>query len=249
MPNGGELWLRARNATDDEKDGLAGAPGRKFVLISVADDGSGIDPAIAARVFEPFFTTKPVGKGTGLGLSQVLGFCVQAGGTARVASTPGVGTTVSLLLPALEADESAAAAVRPDAAAGHTVPPGACILLVEDNEELAQLTAALLQTHGLQIVRAANAAEALQLLRAPHRIDLVLSDVVMPGEMDGLALARQLHRDQPQLPVVLVSGYSDSAAIATEFKVLRKPCAEDELVRTLAAALSGQRLARAPSVA
>jgi signal transduction histidine kinase/ActR/RegA family two-component response regulator len=247
MPSGGELWLRARNASQEECEGLAGPAGRRYVLISVDDDGSGIDPAIAARVFEPFFTTKPVGKGTGLGLSQVLGFCVQAGGTARLASTPGVGTTVSLLLPAAEHDELPVLQHAEADTAADAVLAGARILLVEDNEELAHLTAALLQAHGLQVLRAGNAAQALQMLQPPHEVDLMLSDVVMPGEMDGVALARQLQREQPQLPVVLVSGYSDVAAQATEFKVLRKPCAEDELVRALSAALAGKRRAALPS--
>jgi signal transduction histidine kinase/ActR/RegA family two-component response regulator len=241
MPSGGQLWLRARNATGQEIEGLSVHPGRDYVLVTVEDDGSGIDPAVSARVFEPFFTTKPVGKGTGLGLSQVLGFCMQSGGTARLASTPGAGTTVSLLLPAADGD------AMPDPGFGATVTAatptlaGARVLLVEDNEELASLTAALLQAHGLLVTRAATAAQALQTLTPPHEVDLVLSDVVMPGEMDGLMLARRLQREQPDLPVVLISGYSDAAARAAEFKVLRKPCAEDQLIHALAVALAGKR--------
>jgi signal transduction histidine kinase/ActR/RegA family two-component response regulator len=241
MPSGGELRLRARNATRDEAEGLPGERERAYVLITVGDDGIGIEPAAAMRVFEPFFTTKPVGKGTGLGLSQVLGFCVQAGGTARLASTPGLGTTVSLLLPAADGCGTSSPDLLELAAAGVATLAGAHVLLVEDNEELANVTAALLQSHGLQVRRAADAAHALQLLAPPHDFDLVLSDVVMPGEMDGLMLARQLRREQPALPLVLVSGYSDSALAAADFKVLRKPCAEGELLQALAQAVGRSR--------
>jgi signal transduction histidine kinase/ActR/RegA family two-component response regulator len=241
MPKGGGLRLHARNATADEIEGLAGEPSTDFVLITVADDGSGIEPAVAARAFEPFFTTKPVGKGTGLGLSQVLGFCVQAGGTARLAGTPGLGTTASLLLPAAPRGGTVRrepASTDPAAAAALA---GARVLLIEDNEELARITAALLQAHGLQVQRAAHAAEALQRLSPPHDFELVLSDVIMPGEMDGVMLARRLQQEQPKLPVVLVSGYSDVAAQAADFKLLRKPCTEDQLLQALAQAIGPRR--------
>jgi signal transduction histidine kinase/ActR/RegA family two-component response regulator len=242
MPSGGELRLRARNATLEETEGLAGYPQRDYVLITVGDDGHGIEPAVASRVFEPFFTTKPVGKGTGLGLSQVMGFCVQAGGSARLASTPGLGTTVSLLLPATRRGSGAQKRERePTQAPAKALLTGARLLLVEDNDALAQVTAALLQAHGMQVRRAAHAAEALQHLALPHDVDVVLSDVIMPGEIDGLMLARQLRRQQPALPVVLVSGYSETAAQALDFKVLRKPCTEDELLQALVEALAATR--------
>jgi len=242
MPSGGELRLHARNATLEETEGLAGHPRRDYVLITVGDDGHGIEPAVAARVFEPFFTTKPVGKGTGLGLSQVLGFCVQAGGTARLDSTPGLGTTVSMLLPAsrrASGEPLPSPEMTQDAARATLA--GARLLLVDDNEALAQVTAALLQGHGMRVQRAAHAAEALQHLAPPHDFDLVLSDVIMPGEIDGLMLARQLRREQPTLPVVLVSGYSDTATLALDVKVLRKPCTEDELLQALVQALAPHR--------
>lgn len=111
------------------------------------------------------------------------------------------------------------------------------VLLVEDNVELAQLTVALLRANGLQPRHVSDAAQALQLLALPHAFDLVLSDVVMPGELDGIALAQRLRREQPGLPVVLLSGYYDSAARAAEFTVLRKPCSESDLLRALARAL------------
>ena len=235
MPTGGELRLRARNADSDEVQGLAGPAARGYVMLSVADDGSGMEPAVAARAFEPFHTTKPVGQGTGLGLSQVLGFCTQAGGTARLASTPGLGTTVVMLLPAAAADAVPGAAPAGAGAARNF--DGVRVLVVEDNEELARITVALLRARGFAVQHAADAAQALRQLQPPHAIQLVLSDVVMPGEVDGLMLARRLRREQPGLAVVLVSGYSDAAAAATDFEVLRKPCAEAELLQALARAL------------
>ncbi len=234
MPSGGELRLRAGNAGPEDIEGM---PPRRFVLITFSDDGEGMEPELAARVFEPFFTTKATGKGTGLGLSQVHGFCVQAGGAARLASTPGLGTTVSLLLPASDddsVDSLAAAAPAPGI-------QGARVLLVEDNIELGDVTAALLQAHGAQVQRAADAAEALRRVHAGAAFDVVLSDVVMPGAMDGLALARQLHREQPGLPVVLISGFVASEAAVRDFVVLHKPCPQQELLAALHAAITTPR--------
>lgn len=243
LPAGGELRLAARNggAEDD-----VGAPGTmsttRWVLVTASDDGVGIAPELLPRVFEPFFTTKALGRGTGLGLSQVHGFCIQSGGLARVDSTPGIGTTVSLLLPAAEPLDTLAA-TAPAAGAGAlplpattlTTPPattlqGMRVLLVEDNYELAGTTTALLQSHGAAVQHAGDAAEALRLLAA-QAVDVVLSDVMMPGEMNGLALARLLRERDPALAVVLISGYSDSAG--SEFTVLRKPCPAHELLAAL----------------
>jgi signal transduction histidine kinase/ActR/RegA family two-component response regulator len=256
MPRGGEVLLHARNAAPDELDDLpeqqaAGAsPGKAsrgvadgWVLITFDDSGCGIDEEAARHAFEPFFTTKAVGKGTGLGLAQVRGFCVQAGGTARLASTPGLGTTVSLLLPASRVAEPAA---DPPSLAGPPVATGLSaalqgkrLLLVEDNEELSVVTAALLASFGAQVLRVPGADEALA-AAAGQVFDVVLSDVVMPGSMDGLALARELRQRWPQLPVLLVSGYSSalSAAQASagsdgDFEVLAKPFAPDALLAAL----------------
>jgi signal transduction histidine kinase len=242
MPKGGALRLRARNAAREETEGLSGHPERAYVLVTVGDDGSGIEPEVVAHAFEPFYTTKPIGKGSGLGLSQVLGFCVQAGGTARLASTPGLGTTVSLVLPATTREEAPTPSASPGTdARAQAAMAGTTVLLVEDNEELAQLTLVLLQLNGFKVRRAADAAQALRLLAVPHDVDLVLSDIVMPGAMDGLMLAQQLRRDQPALPVVLVSGYSKAAAPTGDFVVLRKPYTEDALLNALSRALGGSR--------
>ena len=161
MPDGGQLRVQARNARPDETEGLP--PGR-HVLVAVTDTGVGMDETLAAQVFEPFFTTKGVGQGTGLGLSQVHGFCSQAGGTARMASTPGLGSTVTLVLPACPPAAAALAAPRgadaavPGAAAaglpGRGALAGVSMLLVEDSDELAEVTALLLQSYGCAVQRA-----------------------------------------------------------------------------------------------
>ena len=245
MPTGGELRISACNAQAEDVEDLEGAPLRRYVLILVSDDGTGIAPELAALVFEPFFTTKPVGKGTGLGLSQVLGFCVQAGGTARLASTPGVGTAVSLLLPMGEDDVPAEMPTSQDPGSQKAVPApaiaGARVLLVEDNEELSLVTEALLRLHGAQVTRCAQATEALQVLAAgPAGFDVVLSDVVMPGKMNGLSLARYLEKQYPTLPVVLISAYN-TAASTSGFPVLRKPCTPAELLAALQNAMTAPR--------
>ncbi|MBL8303929.1 MAG: response regulator, partial [Ideonella sp.] len=246
MPSGGHLWLGARNA---ERDEVADLPPGDHVLITITDDGHGIDEALAERVFEPFFTTKPMGKGTGLGLSQVHGFCVQAGGTARLASTPGLGTTVTLVLPARDTPAAAPAGVPAEAAGDTAGLAGKRVLLVEDNEELADVTAALLGTYGSEVRRAASPREALAHLEAGPAFDVVLSDIVMPGDMDGIALARQLRTQRPELPVVLISGYSEALQQAREFTVLRKPTTPQQLVTTLRTALAAPRASGATPVA
>jgi signal transduction histidine kinase len=238
MPDGGRLQVQARNAAADETEGLS--PGR-YVLIAVTDTGCGMDDELAAQVFEPFVTTKGLGQGTGLGLSQVHGFCVQAGGTARMTSAPGQGSTVTLVLPACAV---------PPAATGQGEAPGAGapgagllqdvnVLLVEDSEELAEVTVLLLQSYGCRVRRARHVDDALAQVAADASLQLVLSDVVMPGGRDGVDLARLLRRSHPQLPVVLISGYSAALTGLTGFTVLRKPVGAAQLVATLAAALRG----------
>ena len=228
MPLGGHLTLQARRAHDDEVPDL---PAGDYVLITLSDDGLGIDDDVAGQVFEPFFTTKEVGQGTGLSLAQVMGFCKQAGGTARLTSTEGLGTTVSLLLPARD---EPAAIVAPVALNGHAPSiDGTRLLLVEDNDDLADMTAVLLTRLGCEVQRATDSQAALRLIADEPAFDVVLSDIKMPGGMDGLGLARVLRDHCPDLPVVLISGYAAPALADEDFVVLAKPCPPSTLVAAL----------------
>ncbi|HEY2480970.1 MAG TPA: MASE1 domain-containing protein, partial [Caulobacteraceae bacterium] len=233
MPDGGRLRISARNLAGQE-GGLSG----DFVEISLADTGVGMTPEVLEKAFDPFFSTKSELQGTGLGLSQVHGFATQSGGEVSAESQPGEGCTVTLRLPRAAGPAPAPLALvqRPAEA---SPPAGGSVLLVEDNPNVAETTAALLEALGYRVVHEANATDALDRLDAGERIDVVLSDVVMPGPLNGAGLARRL-RDR--LPVVLVTGYSDDAADADRAAValLHKPFDAKSLASALAGALAGR---------
>ncbi len=232
LPNGGQVGMKARMAEATE---TAKLPPGSYAVVAFSDTGEGIADSAIEHVFEPFFTTKASGKGSGLGLSQVLGFCTQAGGTALVSSTPGSGTAVLLILPAADpAKEHDPEPPKPDLSADTT---GKRLLLVEDNAELGDATMALLESYGFNVSRATGAEPALAMLQPGHGIDIVLSDVLMPGSMDGLAMARLLREQEPALPVVLISGYSSALTQAHDFIVLQKPSTPSELMGALKWAL------------
>lgn len=234
----GQVWVLAAPATAPDVEGL---PEGAYAVISMRDSGSGMDEAVTKRVFEPFFSTKGVHQATGLGLSQVYGFCLQAHGRARIASTPGVGTTVTLVLPAhaggLEESSAAPSTSKRSLA-------GTRILLIEDNEELLTTTSALLDAYGCEIVCGTSAEDALRLIDQPPGFDAVLSDVLMPGAMDGIALAQHLRQKLPQLPVVLVSAHRGDAPIPEGVPLIHKPCSPAVLVAALEDAMADQRSAR-----
>jgi len=220
MPEGGTITLQARNVVL-KPGSAAGALDGDFVAIAVIDSGMGIAPELLARVFEPFFTTKPVGKGTGLGLSQVHGFANQSGGAVTVTSEPGKGTAVTIYLPRSNVETPAQSMA--DIQAGSDATQGT-VLLVEDSREVADVTSALLEQLGYRVVRAENAAEALRHLQQGISFDLVFSDIVMPGAVDGLGLAEICRERFPTIPVLLASGFSDAAQAADgRFDILRKP--------------------------
>ncbi|MGQ9368659.1 ATP-binding protein [Azospirillum sp. ST 5-10] len=222
MPDGGTLRIAVRNVTlDGGLDAPAGLAG-DFVVLSVSDTGSGIDPAVRDRVFDPFFTTKEVGKGTGLGLSQVFGFASQSGGTVTLDSTVGAGTTVALYLPRSgKAPGQRSSPVPPPAPEGR----GRRILLVEDSPEIGRTTTTLLEGFGYSVTLVDNARAALDTLTANGRFDFILSDIVMPGDINGLDLARSVRERYPDLPMMLTTGYSSAASTAVEegFLLLHKP--------------------------
>jgi PAS domain S-box-containing protein len=222
MTGGGVIVISAHN---DKRGGEVGAG---HVAIAVQDTGTGIAPDILSKIFDPFFTTKPIGKGTGLGLSQVHGFTHQAGGTVKVASELGKGTRITILLPRKEAGPAAEDTDTVEAAGSGTV------LLVEDNPEVASVSAGLLEQLGYTVRRVANAEAALREIELDG-VDLVFSDIVMPGKMDGLGLARHLKATKPGLPILLASGYSDAAlSVRGDFPILRKPYEIHELSQAIA---------------
>jgi signal transduction histidine kinase/CheY-like chemotaxis protein len=230
MPDGGELRLSVqnelltRNAKVEQLEG-------EFVSLAWSDTGSGIAAEHLAKVFEPFFTTKPVGKGTGLGLSQVYGFARQSGGAVTVASTAGHGTTITLYLPRSYAALSAAS--RTSDAALNSSARG-IVLIVEDNSEVAEITGGLMEHLGYRALFARSAADALQCLQREEKIDLILSDIVMPGAMNGIELAAEVRRRRPDLPVLLTSGYSEAARAAeNRYTILRKPFDLSDLIKAL----------------
>jgi signal transduction histidine kinase/CheY-like chemotaxis protein len=239
MAGGGTLRIDAANAAAGAARGIDGT----FVCISVQDSGSGVAPQLLERVFEPFFTTKQVGKGTGLGLSQVYGFCTRAGGTVTFDSRVGEGSTVCLYFPVARPEQAPALSAAP---ASRVAPvaapaevqalPGVRVLLVEDNPELAYTTAGLLQSLGCEVRQLDNADLALELLRTEAaRFDIVVSDIVVGGAIDGIELAKRVKSDHPALPIVLMSGYSDSLdrAAALGVTVLTKPCSPDALLAAI----------------
>jgi PAS domain S-box-containing protein len=219
MPDGGTFTISARNVAAGE--GRAGQPATDHVVIAFTDTGAGIPQDVLKKIFDPFFTTKAVGKGTGLGLAQVYGFAHQSGGTVSVASEVGRGSTISLYLARCEA--AAAATSKPGDLqnVGHAE---GTILVVEDNPDVADVTATLLQQIGYRVLCAGNAIDALERIKGGDRIDLVFSDIVMPNGMNGIHLAQELMDRYPAIRVLLTTGYSDVAAAGeTRFPILRKP--------------------------
>jgi two-component system NtrC family sensor kinase len=239
MPAGGTLTVAVRNATVDDLVSLGGSMAGEFVLISVHDTGEGIPAEVLPRVFEPFFTTKPPGRGTGLGLSQVYGFSRQSGGTVTLQSPPGRGTTVTLWLPrSLEAPVAAALPATP------SEPQGAGnILVVEDDATVSGVLAELLEELGFTVATAASGTAALEKLHAGPRVDLLLTDVVMLGPMNGLQLARTVRSRFPAMPVIVMTGYAaEMTRIGAEgFRVLTKPFDLATLSRAIESAMAQRR--------
>jgi PAS domain S-box-containing protein len=217
----------------------------EFVALSIADNGCGIAPDILPLVFDPFFTTKGPSKGSGLGLSQVYGFAHQSGGTVTITSELGRGTCVTLYLPRGGAVPKPA---QNDRDATLEKLAGGSALLVEDNPEVAKVTEQMMVQLGYRVQRAGGAKEALELAEGTP-FDLLISDIVMAGPMDGVALARTLRQRRPDLPVVLVTGFSSSVAEAElEFAVLRKPFEVSDLSRVMAKAIAEAQVANADNV-
>ncbi len=238
MPQGGKLVIETKNVVLGEHD-LASeanvAPG-EYVRLTVSDTGSGMAPEVLSRAFEPFYTTKPTGKGTGLGLSVIYGFVHQSGGHVTLQSEIGKGTNVTIYLP--RAAEKGAKAEVPKRPQGSNASHGETVLLVEDNEDVRAVTARRLRRLGYKVEMADNAPRAIDILRAGTAVDLVFSDIVMPGGLSGLDLAQWIRVRLPHMPVLLTTGYAEEMEKAHEMglgdiEIIRKPYASDDLAVAL----------------
>ncbi len=240
MPEGGFLTVRLRRVAlipDDMVDGLTGA----FVAVSVTDTGTGIPAEILPRVFDPFFTTKEVGRGTGLGLSQVYGFARQSAGTVTIDSIVGKTTTVTLYIP--RTLEPLPPVTRAPYTETH-LPNGHSVLLVEDNDEVAEVGAGFLRDLGLSVTCVPDGQSALAALKDGRHYDIVLSDVIMPGSISGIDLAREIRVLWPELPVLLTTGYinNEDAARREGLTILRKPYDQARLREAIEAAIAAKRI-------
>jgi CheY-like chemotaxis protein len=212
-----------------------------YGVVTVADTGIGIAADVLPRVFEPFFTTKPTGEGTGLGLSMVYGFVRQSGGFARVYSEVGHGTTVKMYFPIVEGEETQEMKVRLDVAPRGD---GEVILVTEDDRALRSGASRMLESLGYRVLAARDGKDALEMAQREPRIDLLFTDVVLPGSMSGLELAAELKRRRPEVPVLFTSGYSleiiQHRTAVAELHLLPKPYDQDTLARAVKQAIDAR---------
>jgi signal transduction histidine kinase len=234
MPDGGTLKIQLTNVDTRKAHGDADISPGRYACVCIIDSGIGMTGDVLERAFEPFFTTKNVGEGSGLGLSQVYGFVNQSGGDVKIASAPGAGTTVALYLPRCatgEADE------RDNASAGNSDLRGTeTILVVEDEPLVREVAVEIIEDLGYRVLAASNGAEALAVLNGSERVDLLFSDVLMPGGVSGTMLAAKARQIRGGLKVLLTSGYParDGARVGpAEFPMIQKPYQRDKLALML----------------
>ena len=234
MPDGGKLKIETANRTLDGVEAFSfEMRAGDYVCLSVADTGTGMSDEVVQRAFDPFYTTKPLGQGTGLGLSMIYGFAKQSGGQVRISSTLGSGTTIHLFLPRHSeqektVDSSAVFSSAPRAGVGETV------LVVDDEPSVRMLITEVLAELGYTAVEAADGASALQVLRSDTRIDLLVTDVGLPGGMNGRQLADYGRTARPTLKILFITGYAEKAAMGMDgldrgMAILTKPFAMDGL--------------------
>ena len=236
MPEGGSILVTAENVALQGSETVEGLKG-EFVALSVSDTGVGIAPEILPKIFEPFFTTKSPDKGTGLGLSQIYGFAQQSGGAVNVLSTIGQGTRVTLYLPHSHAPVTV---VVPNETSGQSLGQGETVLIVEDNPDVKTVAITLLEQLNYRTIAVDNAVAALDFLANGTPVDLVFSDVMLPGDLDGLALAEAIKKKYPKLPVLLTSGYAKALAGRHGVLILRKPYQVAALAKAVRSTLSAR---------
>jgi CheY-like chemotaxis protein len=244
MPNGGKLTIETANVELDEtyaQTRVAVVPG-SYVRLAVSDNGCGMDAETKLRVFEPFFTTKERGKGTGLGLSTAYGIVKQSGGYVWVYSEPRHGTTFKVYLPKVQAQPS----TKPEAQPVDPAPRGReTVLLVEDEEMVRTLVRQVLTWHGYHVLEARTGEEALKIIERNDQLDLLLTDVIMPG-MSAIELVKIVESKRPDLKVIYMSGYTDHAIVrngllAGNVPFLQKPFAPDRLAHKVREVLNSRR--------
>ncbi len=244
MPHGGRLTIETANvAVDDHYADMHDIRPGQYIQLAVSDTGTGMTAETVARAFEPFFTTKGVGKGSGLGLAMVYGFVRQSNGQARIYSELGHGTTVKLYLPRSYeiVDEHETESTAPITSNNQEK-----ILLVEDNDLVRAHVESLMKSLGYRVLSASNGADALQILENDHSIDMLLTDVVMPGGISGKVLADRAQTLRPGLPILFTSGYTENAIVHhgrldPDVQLLQKPFRRQELAGKIHRVLSGGR--------
>jgi PAS domain S-box-containing protein len=214
-PDGGELTVRTWNVTLDGAEARArDLPPGDYVKMSVTDTGSGMTPEVMAKAFDPFFTTKPLGQGTGLGLSMIHGFMRQSGGQVRIESAPGQGTTISLALPRWSGSADAGEASVAEDVAQEETGQGETVLVIDDEETVRMLVVEVLEDAGYSVLQAADGPAGLAILNSDARIDLLVSDVGLPGGMNGRQVADAARVARPDLKVLFITGYAENAVVA-----------------------------------
>jgi len=244
MPNGGTVTIETSNADLDNVQAAElrdVAPGQ-YVCLCVTDSGVGMSPAVRARAFDPFFTTKPLGQGTGLGLSMVYGFAHQSEGHVRIDSESGQGTTVKLYLPRYRgAVEEIAAAASIESSAG--AQDGETVLVIEDETSVRELVIEVLHDLGYRALQAADGPSGLKILQSGDRIDLLVTDMGLPG-LNGRQVAEAAREQRPDLKVLFITGYAENAALAHGFlapgmEMVTKPFAVDALAARIRDMIGG----------
>jgi CheY-like chemotaxis protein len=249
MAHGGSLSIETLNATLNEHYVRAheGLLSGDYAVVSVTDTGSGMTPAVLAKVFEPFFTTKPIGQGTGLGLSGIYGFAKQSGGHVRIHSQPGQGTTVRLYLPR---DEAALLSVPVQPAAEVPQGEGQTVLVVEDDPAVRMVVLDELSELGYRTLEAADGPSALPILQSGQAIDLLLTDVGLPG-MNGRQVAEIARQHRPTLRVLFMTGYAEQASSRASFlapgmDMITKPFTMDDLAARISSIFTQEKTRNAP---
>ncbi|WP_051651256.1 PAS domain-containing protein [Brevundimonas bacteroides] len=214
-PDGGDLTIRTYNVTLDAAEArFRDLPPGDYVKMSVTDTGSGMTPDVMAKAFDPFFTTKPLGQGTGLGLSMIHGFMRQSGGQVRIESAPGQGTTITLALPRWLGSADAGEGPEVEAAAEEETGQGETVLVIDDEETVRMLVVEVLEDAGYSVLQAADGPAGLAILNSDARIDLLVSDVGLPGGMNGRQVADAARVGRPELKVLFITGYAENAVVA-----------------------------------